>query len=79
MSSVQLTDDDVGKRVVISGGGDRIGVVQRVADGTAYVDPDPDVFDAIQAELGWEDDDGDTYTLDESDVGEVTAEEVRLT
>lgn len=30
MSSIQFTDDDMGKQVVISDGGDQIGIIQEV-------------------------------------------------
>lgn len=78
MAPTQLTDDDVGKQVVISDGGDQVGIVQEVRDETAYVDPDPDILDKVQVELNWEDGDEDTYLLNESDVAEVTTDEIRL-
>lgn len=78
MASTQFTDEDVGKQVVIREGGDQVGTVQAVRDEVAYVDPDPDVFDEIQADLNWSDRDEDTYLLEESDVAEVTGDEIRL-
>ena len=78
MAPTQFTDDDVGKQVVISDGGDQIGIVQEVRNETAYVDPDPDIVDRIQVELNWEGRDEDTYLLDENDVAEVTNDEIRL-
>lgn len=78
MPTTQFTDDDVGKQVVISHGGDPLGVVQDVQGGTAYVDPDPDMFDKGKVELDWGDSDEDTYLLNESDVAKVTNDEIRL-
>lgn len=78
MPTIHFTDDDIGKQVVIRAGGDPLGIVQDVEDGTAYVDPDPDLFDKVQVELNWGDSDEETYLLDESDVAKVTNDEIRL-
>ena len=77
MSTANLTEDDEGKRVITSTG-DEIGMIAEVRGGTAYVDPDPGMFDRIKSELNWGDADEDTYPLDPNDVGEVTDDEVRL-
>lgn len=77
MAKMSYTDEDVGKHVV-NADGDRIGTVTAVRHGTAYVDPDPGMFDQIKAKLGWEDVDDDTYPLQESEVSEVTDDEIRL-
>jgi hypothetical protein len=77
MNTVSFTDDDVGKTVVDSGG-EEIGTVSAVEDGTAYVDPDPGVTDQLKAKLGWEDRDDESYPLPESAVETVTDDLVQL-
>lgn len=77
MSTTRLTEDDEGKRVV-STDGEKIGMVAEVRSGTAYVDPDPGMFDQIKAKLNWGDVDEDTYPLNADDVAEVTDDEIRL-
>jgi hypothetical protein len=77
MAEMSYTDNDVGKHVV-NADGERIGTVTAVRHGTAYVDPDPDMFDQIKAKLGWEDVDEDTYPLQENEVSEITDDEIRL-
>lgn len=77
MAEESYTDNDVGKRVV-NADGDEIGTVTAVRHGTPYVDPDPGMFDEIKAKLGWEDVDDDDYPLQQSEVSEVTDEEIRL-
>lgn len=77
MSSARITDDDEGKQVVTSDG-DQVGIVQEVRGGTAYVDPDPNMLEQVKAKLDWGDVDEDTYPLDESNVAEVTDDEIRL-
>ena len=75
--TVEFTESDEGKRVV-NAGDDEIGRVVDVRHGTAYVDPDPSMFDTIKSKLGWGDVDEDTYPLQQADVAEVTGDEVRL-
>ena len=75
--TVKFTESDEGKRVVNTDG-DEIGRVVDVRHGTAYVDPDPSMFDTIKSKLGWGDVDEDTYPLQQVDVAEVTGDEVRL-
>lgn len=77
MAEMSYTDKDVGKRVV-NADGRTVGTVTAVRHGTAYVDPDPDMFDKIKAKLGWEDVDEDSYPLQRSEVSEVTDDEIRL-
>ncbi|WP_129114266.1 PRC-barrel domain containing protein [Halegenticoccus tardaugens] len=72
-----FTEDDEGKRVV-DAEGDEIGRVVEVSHGTAYVDPDPGLTDAIMSKLGWSDADEDSYPLQENAVGEVADDEIRL-
>ena len=77
MATVNLTDDDEGKRVITMDG-DEIGMVAEVRGGTAYVEPDPGMFDRIKSELDWGDAGEDTYPIDSDDISEVTDDEVRL-
>lgn len=77
MPSIRLTEADEGKRLV-SQSGDDIGVITEVRDGTAHVDPNPDVIDSIKSKLGWGDKDEDTYPVSGDDVAEVTQDKVRL-
>lgn len=78
MSTVQITDDAVGKTVVTRDGDD-VGVVSTVNHGTAYVDPDPGIATKLKTTLGWEDDpDEDGYPLQEEAVETITDDEIRL-
>lgn len=77
MSTTQLTEDDEGKKVV-SADGDEIGRITDVRGGTAYVDPDPGMFDTVKAKLNWGDADEDSYPLQADHVADVTDDEVRL-
>ncbi len=77
MSSTQLTPDDEGKRVV-SSAGDKVGMITEVSDGTAYVDPDPSMFDSIKSKLDWGDMNEDTHPISAEHIAEVTDDEVRL-
>lgn len=74
----QFTDSDVGKTVV-NPVGDEVGIVETVEDGTAYVDPHPDLSDRIRARFGWENDPSvNEAPLDDEHVAEITDDEVRL-
>ncbi|WP_224332772.1 PRC-barrel domain containing protein [Haloprofundus halobius] len=77
--TVTFTDSDEGKRVVDASGAE-VGRVVDVRHGTAYVDPDPSVFETLKAKLGWEDADeaSDAYPIQTAEVQEVTDDEVRL-
>jgi len=77
MDDVTLSDSDEGKRV-INNHGDEIGRVVEVRQGTAHVDPDPGLTDAIRSKLGWGSGDEDTYRLDTSNIETVTDDEVRI-
>lgn len=77
MSTTRLTEDDEGKTVV-SANGEEIGMITEVRGGTAYVDPDPGMFDTVKAKLDWGDVDEDTYPLQADHVANVTDDEVRL-
>lgn len=73
----QITDDEVGKRVV-DANGEEIGMVTAVEGGTAYVEPDPGVTDSIKAMLGWTDVGDDAFALEATAVETVTADAIRL-
>ncbi|WIV65815.1 PRC-barrel domain containing protein [Natrialbaceae archaeon AArc-T1-2] len=75
--SPNITGDDEGKRVV-NANGEKIGLIEDVEGGTAYVDPDPGITDTIASKLGWGDADEETYALEESNVESVTDDEIRL-
>ena len=78
MSTVQITDDDVGKTVV-DAEGNEVGIVSAVRHGTAYVDPDPGITTKFKTKLGWDDHDGgEDYPLQESAVETVTDDQIRL-
>jgi hypothetical protein len=73
-----MTEDDVGKRVV-TGSGEEIGRVVDISEGSAHVDPDPDLDDSVLTAQGWEDHHSeDSYRLNAEQVDTVTDEEVRL-
>jgi hypothetical protein len=77
MANTQLTDDDQGKKVVTTDG-EEIGRITEVRSGTAHVDPDPGMFDAVKAKLDWGDSGEDTYPLGEDKIADVTDDEVRI-
>ena len=60
--TVTFTSDDEGKKVV-DASGRTLGLVTKIEEGTAYVDPDPSVADTVKADLGWGDADADEYTV----------------
>ncbi|MBX0322061.1 PRC-barrel domain containing protein [Halomicroarcula sp. F13] len=78
MSTVELTNDDIGKDVVAADGTD-VGIVSGYRYGTAYVDPDPGLTTKLKTALGWEDTDEDEgYPLQEASIDSVTDDEIRL-
>lgn len=77
MSTTQFTEDDEGKKVV-STHGDEIGRITEVRGATAYVDPDPGMFDTVKAKLNWGDAGEDSYPLESDHVAEITDDEVHL-
>lgn len=60
--SSEITPDEEGKRV-LDGDGERIGVVDEVRDGTAHVDPDPEIDPELKSKLGWGGTEQATYPL----------------
>lgn len=77
MASMNLTEDDKGKRVVNSNG-QEIGMVSEVRHGAAYVDPDPELTDTIRSKLGWTDVDQEDFSLQSDRIATVTDDEIRL-
>lgn len=73
----ELTESAEGRRVV-DGDGNEVGVVSGVRDGTAYVDPHPDITDAALTRLGWNHVDKVDYPLDGSEIRTVTDDEITL-
>lgn len=77
MDRTNITEEDEGKKVV-DAHGEEIGMVSGVRGGTAYVDPSPGMGDSLMAKLGWENVDEDDYPLDETNVDQITDDEIRL-
>jgi len=75
--NTNFTDSDEGKKVV-NHSGDTIGRVVEVEGNRAYVDPDPDVTDAIMSKLGWGSRDEGSYLLEPDNIENITDNEVRL-
>lgn len=73
----EITEDDRAKRVV-DDEGEAIGIVAEVKEGTAYVDPDPNIDTEVKSTLGWGDDERTTYPLRNDVIEEVTDDEIRL-
>jgi sporulation protein YlmC with PRC-barrel domain len=77
-SKAVLTENDEGKRVINSRG-DEVGRVIEVKQGIAHIDPDPGITEKLKSKLGWGDeDDTETYRLDEDSIEAVTSNEIRL-
>lgn len=76
-SRQSITDQEEGKRVV-DANGNKIGVVSGVRGTKLYVDPDPGLTDKVMSALGWDHIDEDDYPLDESRIGSISDDEVRL-
>jgi hypothetical protein len=72
----ELSGDDQGKAVVM--GDQKVGMIERVEGGRAYVDPDPGITDQVKATLDWGDVDEDSYPLPDESVDTITDDEVRL-
>jgi len=70
-----LTEGDEGKRV-IGPDGESVGTVEKVDQGVAHVDPDPDASEAVRERLDWADQ--SDYTFQETAVEENTDDEIVL-
>lgn len=73
----RFTEEEEGKKVV-NADGDEVGIVKSVEDGTAYVDPDPNVADTFKSAIGWGDAGEDTYALKENNVEAITDREIQV-
>jgi len=74
---VTLTDDDEGKTVV-DATGRRLGLVTKVVDDTAYVDPQPGLAEKLKAAVGWGDADAEEYTVHQDAIEARGDDELRL-
>lgn len=73
----EITTDERAKRV-ISEDGTELGIVDDVEDGTAYVDPDPEIPGELKSKLGWGGDERSTYPLRNDAIDMVTDDEIQL-
>lgn len=73
----QVTEDEEGKTVVAADG-ERIGRVEQVRNGTARVDVDAEVAHSIKSAMAWDDQDQDTFKLQDSAIERITDDELRL-
>ncbi len=76
-NNVTLTNDDEGK-VVVNNSGEEVGRVIEVHRGTAHVEPDPGLTDAIRSKLGWGDSNEGFYRLDANSIERVYDNEIHL-
>lgn len=74
--STKVTTDDEGKEV-IDANGDRIGTVEEVDDGTALVDPVPEVSPIVVRALGWVDK-PEVYPLRNPSIDTITESTIHL-
>lgn len=72
-----VESSDEGK-AVIDANGNEVGVVTGVRAGTAYVDPEPGLADAVTSRLGWGSVDEGDERLPADVVAAITDEEIRL-
>ena len=75
--SNEVTEDDEAKAVV-AGNGDHIGIVDEVRDGTAHVDPDPDISSELKSKLAWGSTEQDTVPLRNDAVDAIPDEAIHL-
>jgi cell shape-determining protein MreC len=74
---VTLTAADEGKKVV-NADGDLIGLVVSVDQGTAYIDPDPELTDTIRSQRGRGEADRKNYRLETASIERVSDNEIHL-
>ncbi|WP_394739149.1 hypothetical protein [Natronococcus roseus] len=72
-----LSDDEVGKKV-IDAEGKELGIVAKVEDDRASVDPNPSVAEHLLAKIGVEGEDDEDYLVTESMVDRVDDDTVVL-
>lgn len=75
--SSELTSDDEAKPV-FDGQGERIGVVDEVSEGTAYVDPSTSIDSDLKSRLGWGPTEQATFPLRHDAIEAVDDEAIRL-
>lgn len=73
----EFESSDEGKTVRTQDG-DEVGQIQSVEGGMARVKPESGLTESIRNRLGWTSEDEDEYELDQSKVGDITDDEVRL-
>jgi hypothetical protein len=73
----EFTDNDEGKAVVDTAG-ERIGIISKVREGTAFVTPRAGVGERIKTKLGWGTVEDDSYPLMDEAVEAVTDDEIRV-
>ncbi|WP_066141035.1 hypothetical protein [Haladaptatus sp. R4] len=56
----------------------KVGIVTKVEDGIAYVDPHPSLLDEYKMLLGWKDEAKDIYPLPHEAIHGITDKEVQL-
>ncbi len=56
----------------------KVGIVTKVKDGIAYVDPHPSLVNEYRVRLGWQDLSKEIYPLPQAAIAEITDKEVRL-
>ncbi len=72
-----LSEEDEGKFLMDSEG-EQLGIVSEVSDGTAYVDPDPNIGEAWLEVFGWGSAADDDLTVPGEVVDTVTDQEIRV-
>lgn len=63
---------------VFNGDEQRIGIVASVENGTAYVNPDPNIIEEFKTKLGWGNSDQETHPLSEEQIETITDDEIIL-
>lgn len=73
-----LSEKDVGK-LVINGCGEEIGRIVEFSEGSAHVNPEPNLADTVLTPPGWNTRrNEDTYRLNDEQVTAITDDEIRL-
>jgi hypothetical protein len=72
-----LSDGDKGKRVVTSSG-EEVGMIKKVVDEGAFVEPDPGITESTRSRLGWGEVEKDDWELISDRVERITDDEVVL-
>jgi len=72
-----LTTSDQGKEVVTNDN-EVIGTVTEVEGNRAYVEPDPDVTDAVMSRLGWGSRDQSSFQIESEQIDAIVQDQIRL-